>query len=303
MDKRVVITGGCGFIGSHVAISHRLSGDYVTIIDNMSTSGDIPTRVDDVIDLDLSQSTKGVGDVIQRADIVYHFASSVGVKHVDKDPKGSLRNSFNINNNLFPIFDRYNTRVIFASTSEVYGNTSEAKETDTLQIGSPEVLRWGYACGKLMSEFLLRSHNTRSTTIRFFNVTGRGQVSTHGMVLPTFIERALKGEDLFVYGSGQQYRTFCDVRDAVMMLRSILTDDHIDEIYNIGNSHNTITMLELANLVVSLTNSSSRVTLRDYAKDFSDDHGEIFERRPNTDKIDNICKATHTIEDIIISML
>ena len=193
--------------------------------------------------------------------------------------------------------------MIFASTSEVYGNTSEAKETDTLQIGSPEVLRWGYACGKLMSEFLLRSYKTRSTIIRFFNVTGVGQVSTHGMVLPTFIERALRGEDLFVYGDGQQYRTFCDVRDAVLMLRSILTDDHSDEIYNIGNPHNNINILDLAKLVVALTNSSSRIVLRDYAKDFSDDHGEIFERRPNTDKIDNICKATHTIEDIIISML
>ena len=118
------------------------------------------------------------------------MASSVGVKHVDEHPKGSLRISFNINNNLFPLFEHYNSRVIFASSSEVYGDTEDAKETDTLKIGSPDTLRWGYACGKLMSEFLLKTYSFPSTIVRFFNVSGPGQLYNYGMVLPTFIKNA-----------------------------------------------------------------------------------------------------------------
>lgn len=307
MNRKIVITGGAGFIGSHIVEMHKILADDIVVIDNLSTSNQMKSYDQvDFIHADLSTPGDNFHEVekaLHGADIVYHMASSVGVKHVDKDPKGSLRNSFNINNNLFPLFERYNNRVIFASTSEVYGNTEEARETDTLKIGSPDTLRWGYACGKLMSEFLLKTYNFPSTIVRFFNVTGMGQISDHGMVLPTFIEKALRDEDVIVYGDGTQFRTFCDVRDAIKMLSIISSDKHIGEIYNIGNPSNTITMTQLAEKIIATVKSNSKIVYRGYEKDFSKDFGEIYKRKPNTDKIDRYYKAKYTVEDIITSMI
>ena len=225
------------------------------------------------------------------------------MKYIDNDPRGTLRNTFNINNNMFPLFEKYNSRVIFASTSEVYGDTNDARETDTLKIGSPDTLRWGYACSKLMSEFILRTYDFPSTIVRFFNVTGAGQLSTHGMVLPTFIERANQNIDIIVHGDGNQTRTFCDVRDAVQMIKTLTTDQHIGEIYNVGNPNNVLSVRELAELVINLSKSKSKIIYRQYEKCFSREFGEIYTRRPNIDKISKHCKPEHSIEDIIISML
>jgi UDP-glucose 4-epimerase len=305
---KIVITGGAGFIGSHLSKMHKSLGDHVTIIDNLSTAGyslDDPADVFIPCDLGvLDWDDHGPEEeAFYEADLIYHMASSVGVKHVDKDPKGSLRNSFDINNRLFPLFEHYGSRVIFASTSEVYGETEEAKETDTLKIGSPDTLRWGYACGKLMSEFLLKAYSFPSTIVRFFNVSGPRQRSDYGMVLPTFIEKAKSNDDLIVYGDGKQYRTFCDIRDAVDMLYILTGDDHIGEIYNIGNPNNTITITQLAEEVVAIVGSDSQIIHRDYKEDFSDQHGEIYKRKPNTDKMNHYYKAKYSIEDIINSMV
>ena len=308
MGRSIVITGGAGFIGSHLSEMHKALGDYVVVIDNLSTSNySLEDPADVFVPFDLSSMVEEdlelIGPILEEADLVYHLASSVGVKHVDDDPKDSLRNSFEINNNIFPLFEYYNNRVIFASTSEVYGNTEEAKETDTLKIGPPETLRWGYACGKLMSEFLLKTYDFPNTIARFFNVSGPRQLSEFGMVLPTFIKKAKRDEDIIVYGDGEQYRTFCDIRDAIEMLNILSDEEHIGEIYNIGNSNNTITMTPLAEEVVATIGSSSRIVYRDYKEDFSKEHGEIYKRKPNTDKMDQYYKSKYSIEDIIKSML
>ncbi|MAF36192.1 hypothetical protein CL622_03685 [archaeon] len=305
----IVITGGAGFIGSHLSSMHKALGDHVTVIDNLSTSNySLDDLADEFISFDLGNTYADewsvFSDALADADLVYHMASSVGVKHVDEDPKGSLRNSFNINNNLFPLFEHYNSRVIFASSSEVYGDTEDAKETDTLKIGSPDTLRWGYACGKLMSEFLLKTYSFPSTIVRFFNVTGPGQLHKYGMVLPTFIKNVKECKDIIVYGDGSQYRTFCDIRDAIKMLHILGNSSlAINEIYNIGNTENTITIHQLAKKVVELSGGKSRMILRPYENDFSDQFGEIFKRRPNTDKMDQFFKAVHSVDDIIESML
>ena len=310
---KILITGGFGFIGSNLMKSYLHDGHEVIVIDDLSTaSKNFVSRVcaeecfnmkkmkfikADLKSEDISRELKG-------SDVVYHMASSVGVKHVDENPKRAIRNSFDINNNLFQQFEDCNSRVIFASTSEVYGDTRAAKETDVLKIGSPDTLRWGYACGKLMSEFLLRTYEFPSTVVRFFNVTGYGQIGDHGMVLPTFIERAKQNRDIIIYGDGLQYRTFCDIRDAVAMLKILAEhDDHIDEIYNIGSPDNCITIKNLAEDIVATVGSSSNFLYRDYREDFSSDHGEIYKRSPNTDKMDQYYKAEYSIEDIIASMV
>lgn len=306
MNRKIVITGGGGFIGSHLVEWHVSCRDHVTVIDNFSTGDKFiegHNRTVLPFDLSVQQDMSMIEDALSDADLVYHMAGSVGVKYVDQDPRGTLRNSLNINNNMFPLFERYNNRVIFASTSEVYGDTEEARETDTLKIGSPDTLRWGYACAKLMSEFLLKTYTFPHTIARFFNVTGKGQLSKYGMVLPTFVELAKQDEDIIVYGDGMQYRTFCDIRDAVNMLDIVSRDDHVGGIYNIGNTENVLTISQLAETVICVMSSKSKIVYRSHNEDFSEQFGEIYKRKPNTDKMNQYYTASHDIRSIIKSML
>lgn len=316
---KIVITGGFGFIGSNILNEALKRKHEVVVVDNLATAAkqNVSQLVSSncyntgklkYIPLDLScgdtqdDQWDDLTNHLYDCDIVYHLASSVGVKYVDKHPRSSILNSFDINNNLFSMFQMTGCRVMFASTSEVYGDANLAKETDTLKIGSPDTLRWGYACGKLMSEFLLRSMEIRATVMRFFNVTGKGQISKHGMVLPTFVERALKGEDLIVHGDGYQTRTFCDVRDAVKMMKAITEDVHIDQIYNIGNPTNLINMTDLAEKVIEVTNSSSKIEYVPYKAAFTNNFGEIYSRSPDISKISKYCKPVHDLEEIITHM-
>lgn len=306
MARKIVITGGGGFIGSHLVEMHTKCQDHVIIIDNFSTGVKLAegyNRTTLRFDLSKQKDIDMIADRLSDADLVYHMASSVGVKYIDNNPKYTLRNTFNINNNIFPLFEKYNNRVIFASTSEVYGNTEEARETDTLRIGPTSAPRWGYACTKLMSEFLLKSYTFPHTIARFFNVTGKGQLSKYGMVLPTFVKLAKQNEDIVVYGDGTQYRSFCDIRDAVNMLAIISGDSHIGETYNIGNAENVLTISQLAETVVSITNSKSKIVYRSHDNDFSEQFDDIHKRKPNTDKINQYYTAKHDIRSIINSML
>ena len=305
MGKRIVITGGAGFIGNHLAKKHAANGDSVCVIDNFSTSSNSIDSNCDLLVTDLSDSdnVSALAGLLSEADLVYHLASSVGVRYVDKDPRGAIQNIMKINFNMFPLFEQCKNRVIFASTSEVYGNNDRAKETDTLQIGPPDILRWGYACGKLMSEFLLKSYSFPSTIVRFFNITGCGQLSEHGMVLPSLIKKAKNNEDLIVYNDGSQTRSFCDIRDAVNMLQKVNSDDAIGEVYNIGNSENVISIKQLAERVIKLTKCKSKIVFKQYSDMFSSQSKDINTRRPDVDKIYKLYKPQHDIDSIITSML
>lgn len=303
----IVITGGAGFIGINLAKYYSEKGDRVVCIDNLSTSTHRPwlERNEEfhIADLSNKDEVDMIDWVFDDADIVYHLASSVGVKYIDSDPKGTLLNSFYINNNLFPIFEKNSNRVVFASTSEVYGNKLLACETDTLQIGSTDVMRWGYACGKLMSEFLLKAHTFPSSIARFFNVTGKYQTDEHGMVLPTFINNAINNKDIVVHGDGSQTRSFCDIRDAIKMLDVISKDEHIGQTYNIGNSNNYVSIQQLAEIVVRQTNSNSNIVYKPYSDCFSEQSKDINARSANTNKINKFYKPEFSIEQIVQSML
>ena len=300
----VLITGGCGFIGSHLAKHYLKHGHSVTCIDNYNTSK--PNNNFTNLDLDLSVVSVDTIDRLKRllanTDLVYHLASPVGVRYIDRDPASCIQDMHNINNLLFPLFKQYNNRVIFASTSEVYGNNTDARETDSLIIGPTDVLRWGYACGKLMSEFLIKSYGIQHTTVRFFNIVGPGQLAEHGMVLPTFINKAMTGTDLIIYGDGKQTRPFCDIRDAISMLEKITGDEHIGETYNIGTDVE-VTICDLASKVISLTNSISRIEYKQYEKCFTSQSKDILNRRANIDKIKKLYKPKYNLTDTIKSII
>ncbi|WP_408098573.1 NAD-dependent epimerase/dehydratase family protein [Peredibacter sp. HCB2-198] len=301
----ILITGGFGFIGSNLMKRYLSFGHSVSVIDDLSTACISSYPGVEFFKIDLSRPSHSelavINSAIQKSDLIFHMASAVGVKVIDQDPQSAIRKNGLINHHLFPLFEKHQKKVIFASSSEVYGETEEARETDVLKIGSPDVLRWGYACGKLMGEFLLKTYTFPHVIARFFNVTGKGQKN---MVLPNFIERVKNNQDLTVYGNGLQYRSFCDIRDAVEMLVLLAENDvHNGETYNIGNSLETYTMTELAQMVISISDKRSQIQYRPYGEEHSLQSQDILKRKPNTEKIQRYYQAKFTIKDTIHEML
>ena len=225
---KYLILGGAGFIGTHLAKQLIEDGHSVTIIDSLATSTH-PNNSNfvwgDIRDMDIEP-------FIKQCDVVYHLAGSVGVSHIDKNPQQTLFNNVELMNTLLPLFEKHQKKVIFASTSEIYGE-GPFSENDNASIGPSSTLRWGYAASKLLTEFMITASTFPYTIVRFFNVTGPGQSGNYGMVLPTFIERAQHNLPLPTYGDGKQIRSFCHIKDAIDALQLV---EHTNrEIYNIGN--------------------------------------------------------------------
>jgi UDP-glucose 4-epimerase len=304
-----LILGGAGFIGQH--LTHKLlktRQQRVTIIDNLSTSK---------INLDEFSEYKNLFSFIH-ADIqsledkqllklmrdnnrVFHFAGSVGVEHIDKNPKETLFNNVSLTNKLLPLFRESKRHVIFSSTSEVYGN-GPFNEEDSCNIGPSNKLRWGYAASKLMTEFLLNASEMPSTIFRFFNIVGPGQLSDYGMVLPRFVESAKRNEDLIVYGTGEQIRCFFHIDDATDAI--IKCSGFKNELFNIGND-NPVTINELAKKVIEISGSNSKIIHVPYEKAFSNNHQDIQTRIPDITKLREKTgfKPKHDLEKIIMDML
>lgn len=289
---KYLLLGGAGFIGTH--LSHRLikDGHDVTVIDSLVTST-TPTHIVNFVHKDLA--TDDVEEYISDADIVYFLAGSVGVLNVVNNPATTLRNNINLVTKLLPLFEKYNKKVVFSSTSEVYGNGPFVESGD-LSIGPPSDLRWGYAAAKLATEFMITSSSFPYVIVRFFNITGPGQLGDYGMVLPRFVNAAVNGEDITVFGSGEQVRSFCHINDAVEMLLDLERKDNI--IVNVGNNE-PITIRELADTVVRVIGSTSKIKMTPIA------HSDINTRIPDLTRLHSLTKVRpkHTLEDIIKDML
>ena len=306
-----LILGGAGFIGQHLAktlFKRDLRQTGVTVIDNLKTSTHDEEywkqykNIYRFINADITEMDhKELVRLIQKHQRVYHLAGSVGVEYIDKDPSGTLANNLALNNKLIPIFKDARRHVVFSSTSEIYGN-GPFNEDDNASIGPSSKLRWGYAASKLMMEFQLRAENINHTTVRFFNVVGPGQLGDYGMVLPRFIKAAKNNEDLIVYGDGNQVRSFCHVNDAVDALLRV--SDINGEIFNIGNDE-PITIGGLAERVIELSGSSSKIVYVPYEQAFSKNHGDIVKRVPDLTKIKAITgyAPQYDLNSIIKDML
>jgi len=291
---KYLILGGAGFIGTHLSKRLIKEGQKVTIVDSLSTSKK-PNYEVDFIHNDIKNMN--VEDLIKNHDIIYFLAGSVGVSHNDKNPLTTLENNVGLMNKLIPIFRKYDKKVIFSSTSEVYGE-GPFSENDDLTIGPPTKLRWSYAVAKLMTEFMITSSNFPYVIIRFFNIVGPGQLPDYGMVLPKFIDATKNNKNLVVYGNGNQVRTFCHVEDAVDCLLKL--EKFNREIFNVGNDI-PITIKNLAEKVIDISKSSSKIDLVPYEKEFSENHSDISYRCPDLTKLKSCInyKPKKTIEDII----
>lgn len=289
---KYLLLGGAGFIGSHLGRRLIDNGHEVTVVDSLITSQE-PSYGAKFIKADVRNAV--LDELIFDSDVIYFLAGSVGVSNIVNNPKSTLKNNLELPSKLIPLFERYQKKVIFSSTSEVYAN-GPFSEDSFLHIGPPTDLRWGYAAAKLATEFLISASSFPYTIVRFFNVTGPGQLGDYGMVLPRFVNAAKEGKDLTVYGDGQQVRSFCHISDAVDTLLKI--ENINGEIFNIGNE-TPVTIKNLAERVIELSKSNSKINY------IPTPHSDIVKRIPDLTKIKYFTGYVpkYSLDDIIKDML
>ena len=311
--SRILITGGAGFIGSHLAEALIARGDRVLAVDDLSTGSQdnlaalgSSSRFE-FRKLDVVAEAEALRELIRGCDAVIHLAAAVGVDLVVKDPARTITTNVHGTENVLIPAAEFGKRTIIASTSEVYGKSSREmfSESDDLRIGSPEHSRWSYACSKLLDEFLLmalhRAGGFPGTVVRFFNTVGPRQTGRYGMVVPRFVAAALAGKPLQVYGDGGQSRCFCHVADVVRALLALLDEPAAaGEVFNIG-SRRLVTIQELAELVIARLGSSSKIEFIPYDKAYAAGFEDMRRRRPDTGKIRRLIgwNAEISLETII----
>lgn len=312
--RKFLITGGAGFIGSHLADALFAGGAQVTLLDDLSTGARENVEhllSDDGIELiEASASERDlVRELVADADVVVHLASAVGVQLVVGRPLESLLRNLRGADAVTEACADLGARLIYASTSEVYGkvNSTLLNEDSDLIMGPPQTARWGYAATKVIGEMMAYGyHRTRGAevmVVRFFNTVGPRQVGAYGMVVPRFVGQALAGEDLTVYGDGRQRRSFGHVSDAVdALLRLAFGPTNLcGRPFNVGSRHNEISILDLAQLIIARSNSTSRIRLVPFREVFDEGFEELGNRRPDTSRLERATgwRATRTIEEIV----
>ena len=310
---RVFITGGAGFIGSHLADALIARGDTVTILDNMSTgsakniahlAGKITVHEGDIRDQVL------VEKLINESDIVFHMAAALGVKNIMEHTIESIDRNFTGSEVVLNAATKFDKRLIIASTSEIYGknpNQPLNEESDRV-VGAPQKIRWTYSDAKALEEAvahtLHKTHGLKVTTVRFFNTVGPRQTGQYGMVVPRFIQAALKNEDIIIYDDGSQSRVFCHVQDAVKAVLTLAdTDSTIGDYFNVGGTGET-TIKELATKIIERTQSKSSIKFIPYADAYPAGFEDMQRRVPDITKIKKAINwaPTHSLDSIIDSV-
>lgn len=294
---KILITGGAGFIGSHLSERLVAEGHSVTVLDDLSTG-----RRENLAALAGSNRFRLVegsildAGLVQRltdeCETVFHLAAAVGVKLIMDEPSRSILTNINGTENVLKaaLVDRKPTFI--ASTSEVYGKTTKFpfSEDDDLTIGATRNLRWSYACAKTLDEFLtlayVREAALPAIVLRFFNTTGPRQTGRYGMVLPSFVQAALEGRPLLVHGTGEQSRCFGHVHDVVeAMVRLMAEPAARGQVFNVGNDQE-VTIRRLAEMVITATGSTSEIRLVPYASVYPEGFEDMARRLPDISKLE-----------------
>jgi UDP-glucose 4-epimerase len=311
---RVLITGGAGFIGSHLADALIARGDSVTILDNLSTGtlknlSGVAEKVEftegDIRDQAL------VEKLTQSADVVLHMAAALGVQTIMHHTVESVSTNFTGSEVVMNAALKFDKRLIIASTSEIYGKNPKQPlaETDDRVVGTPQKIRWTYADAKALEEAiayaLFTTHGLKQTTLRFFNTVGPRQTGRYGMVVPRFVEAAVNNEPIPVHGNGTQSRVFCHVEDVVTAVLLVIADDStIGEVFNVGGVGET-SIRQLAEKIVEQTKSKSEIVLVPYETAYPAGYEDMQRRIPDTSKLRNRVNWTpkHSLQSIIESVL
>ena len=307
---KVLITGGGGFIGSHLCDALLKDGADVTVIDNFSTgspkniahiANEIEVISGDIRDVALMDK------LTEKTDLVLHMAAALGVSRILENTLESISTNITGSEVVLNAATKYNTRLIIASTSEIYGKNpaQPLSEGDDRVVGSPQKLRWSYSDAKAIEEamaFAMHQHKKLPVTIvRLFNTVGPRQTGQYGMVVPRFVASALKNETITIYGTGEQSRVFCHVYDAVRgILLLAKTDSTIGGVFNLGG-RGEITINELANKVIEVTKSASTISHTPYDDAYPIGFEDMQRRVPNISKITSAIdwQPEHSLENII----
>jgi UDP-glucose 4-epimerase len=293
---KALVTGGAGFIGSHLAEALIERGDEVYVLDDLST-GSIENieRLKGArgfhYTIDTVMNEPSTAELVDRVDVVVHLAAAVGVRLIVESPVHTIETNVHGTETVLKLANKKKKRVLLASTSEVYGKSADVpfREDSDLVMGPTTKGRWSYACSKAIDEFLaLAYYKERKlpvTVVRFFNTVGPRQTGRYGMVIPNFVRQALAGSPITVFGDGSQSRCFTDVSDVVRALLGLM--DHegaIGEVFNVG-SQQEISILDLARKVKAKTKSASEIVLVPYEKAYEEGFEDMQRRIPDIGKI------------------
>ena len=313
---RVLITGGAGFIGSHLADAYLQRGDEVLVIDDLSTG-----TIDNIQHLksnpkfhytiDSVHNQPVTAELVDQCDVVFHLAAAVGVKLIVESPVRTIETNVRGTEVVLALANKKQKRVLLASTSEVYGLSADVpfKEDGNLVMGATTKGRWSYACSKAIDEFLAlaywREKKLPTTIVRLFNTVGPRQTGRYGMVIPTFVKQALAGRPITVYGDGKQTRCFGYVGDVVGALIKLMdTTASIGQVFNIGSTEE-ISILQLAEKVKELTQSTSEIVFVPYDDAYEEGFEDMPRRVPDTTRITQLVgfKPEMTLDGILETVI
>lgn len=312
----ILITGGSGFIGSHLSDALLARGDRVTTLDDLSTGR--LQNISHLLGHERFQFVNGsildrelMDKLVERVDQVYHLAAAVGVELVVKEPLKSLITNIRGSEIVLEMVHRYHKKVLVTSTSEIYGKNTHAPlvEDEDRILGSPLKSRWGYSTAKGIDELLAyiywKEKGVATVIVRLFNTVGPRQTGTYGMVVPRFVQQALRGEDITVFGTGEQRRCFLHVSDAVIAMLLVMEQVGCEgQVFNIGNNEE-VTIHELAERIIAMTGSGSRIVRIPYEEAYEEGFEDMQRRFPSTEKINKFTgwQPTKKLDDIIRSVI
>ena len=305
--QKALITGGAGFIGSHLAESLLDRGWAVEVIDDLSTGS-----IDNIAHLkdnphfsyvlDTAMNRPVMLELVDRADVVFHLAAAVGVQLIVESPVRTIETNIKISELVLELSAQKRKPLLLASTSEVYGKLDRQKfnEEDDLVLGATSRSRWCYAASKIIDEFLARAYFVEkklpTVVVRLFNTVGPRQTGQYGMVVPRFVQQALSGDPITVYGDGTQQRSFTWVGDVVGALIELIQDPKAwGEVFNIGQ-YKEISMLELANLIKQMTDSKSEIVFVSYDQAYEAGFEDMHRRLPDLARIEELIGYKPTLD-------
>jgi len=308
----VLITGGAGFIGSHLAEALLRMGHEVVLVDDLSTGslGNVRHLLGGGNCRFVRESVRNASTMtalVDRSDVIYHLAAAVGVQLIVDRPVHTIETNIHGSEVVLNLANKFGRKIFIASTSEVYGKNTKVPfgEGDDTTLGCTRYSRWSYACSKMVDEFLALAYHDQyglpTIVCRFFNTVGPRQTGQYGMVVPRFVRWALAGEPILIYGTGQQSRCFCSVHDVVeALIRLIVCDEAVGEVINIGTTE-SIAIEALADKIVEMTGSGSEKRFVSYEEAYGRPFDDMLRRQPDLTKIHRLIgyEPKYTLEQTL----